>query len=132
MTGETYDIFQAIADPTRRKMIRLLAGQELPVTVISKHFPISRTAVSKHLRILSESKLVNVKKVGRERRYQLQPEALSEVKEWISYFEPFWDNKISKLQHYVEKEESSEIDPPGSEGDPGEEKGGFPDLTPPD
>lgn len=109
MAAENHDIFQAIADPTRRKMIRLLANNELPVTVISKHFPMSRTAVSKHLRILSESKVVSVEKVGRERRYKLQPEALFEVKEWLSYFEQFWDNKISMLKHLVESEENSEI-----------------------
>jgi DNA-binding transcriptional ArsR family regulator len=102
---QKHDIFQAIADPTRRKILRLLAGKKLPVTVISKHFPISRTAVSKHLRILSESKLVSVEKVGREKLYKLQPEALLELKDWLSFFEQFWDNKISMLQHFVENEE---------------------------
>jgi DNA-binding transcriptional ArsR family regulator len=107
--AQNHDIFQAIADPTRRKIIRLLANKELPVTVISKHFPMSRTAVSKHLRILSESKLVSVEKVGREKRYKLQPEALLEVKEWLSFYEQFWDNKISILKHLVENEETSDL-----------------------
>jgi DNA-binding transcriptional ArsR family regulator len=102
-----YDVFQAIADPTRRKLLRLLADQEMPVTVISSHFPMSRTAVSKHLRILSEAGLVREQKVGRETRYRLHPEPLLELKQWLSYYEQFWDNKISMLKHLVENEEAS-------------------------
>ncbi len=97
-----HDVFDAIADPTRRKMLKLLAYDELPVTMISHHFPMSRTAVSKHLRILSESKLVSMTKVGRETRYKLHPEALLELKDWLSFFEQFWDNKLSMLRHVVE------------------------------
>lgn len=107
--AKKHDIFQAIADPTRRKMLRLLAEKELPVTEISRHFPMSRTAVSKHLRVLSESKLVSVKKSGREKLYKLQPDALLELKEWLSFFEQFWENKISMLQHFVENEEIGEL-----------------------
>jgi DNA-binding transcriptional ArsR family regulator len=103
---QEYDIFQAIADPSRRKMLRLLAEKELPVTMISSHFPMSRTAVSKHLRILSSSKLVSVEKVGREVRYKLQAESLLELKQWLSFYEQFWDNKISMLKHFVETEDN--------------------------
>lgn len=105
-SAQKHDVFQAIADPSRRKMLRLLADNELPVTLISKHFPMSRTAVSKHLRILSESKLVSVEKVGREMRYKLQADALLELKDWLSFYEQFWDNKISMLKHLVENEET--------------------------
>jgi DNA-binding transcriptional ArsR family regulator len=107
--AKKHDIFQAIADPTRRKMLQLLAEKEMPVTAISRHFPMSRTAVSKHLRILSESKLVSVEKVGREKLYKLQPETLLELKEWLSFFEQFWDNKISMLQHFVENSEKGNL-----------------------
>lgn len=106
---QKYDVFQAIADPSRRKMLKLLANQELPVTVISKHFPMSRTAVSKHLRILSEANLLSVEKVGREIRYKLQPDTLLELKDWLSFYEQFWDNKISMLRHLVENEETGEL-----------------------
>jgi DNA-binding transcriptional ArsR family regulator len=105
--AQKHDIFQAIADPTRRKMLRLLADKELPVTMISTHFPMSRTAVSKHLRILSETKLVSVEKVGRETRYKLQPYALLELQQWLSFYEQFWDNKLSMLKNLVEDEETS-------------------------
>lgn len=104
-----YDVFQAIADPSRRKMLKLLANQELPVTIITKHFPMSRTAVSKHLRILTESNLLSVEKVGRETRYKLQPDALLELKQWLAFYEQFWDNKLSMLKHLVENEEKEEL-----------------------
>jgi DNA-binding transcriptional ArsR family regulator len=106
---QKYDVFQAIADPSRRKMLQLLAKQELPITGISQHFPMSRTAVSKHLRILSASNLVSVEKVGREKRYKLQPDALLELKHWLSFYEQFWDNKLSMLKHLVENDETGEL-----------------------
>jgi DNA-binding transcriptional ArsR family regulator len=100
-----HDVFQAIADPTRRELLRLLADKEMPVTVISGHFPISRTAVSKHLRILSEAGLVTERKVGRETRYRLQPDPLLELKKWLSYYDRFWENKMAVLKNYVESKD---------------------------
>lgn len=101
-----HDVFQAIADPTRRKLLKLLAEKELPISEISSHFPVSRTAIVKHLRILSEAELVSGRKVGREKRYTLHSEPLKELKQWLSYYERFWDNKLSMLKHYVENEEN--------------------------
>ncbi|ENQ3105287.1 DNA-binding transcriptional regulator, ArsR family [Bacillus sp. 491mf] len=106
-SAENYDVFQAIADPTRREVLRLLAEKELPISEITSHFPISRTAVTKHLHILSEAKLVSGKKVGREKIYQLQPEPLRELKQWLSFYEQFWNNKLSILKHVVENGENS-------------------------
>jgi DNA-binding transcriptional ArsR family regulator len=80
-----HDVFQAIADPTRRGLLKLLVDQEMPVTVISGHFPMSRTAVSKHLRILADAGLVKERKVGRETRYRFNPDPLLELKRWLSY-----------------------------------------------
>ncbi|MDF2962445.1 MAG: ArsR family transcriptional regulator [Paenibacillus sp.] len=100
-----HDVFQAIADPTRRKLLQLLGDQEMPVTVISGHFPMSRTAVSKHLRILSDAGLVREQKVGRETRYSLQAEPLLELKRWLSYYERFWENKLNRLKHLVETDD---------------------------
>lgn len=104
MTAAKHDVFQAIADPTRREVLRLLANKELPISEITSHFPISRTAVAKHLHILSEANLVSGKKVGREKIYQLHPEPLAELKQWLSYYEQFWNNKLSILKHVVENE----------------------------
>ncbi|WP_240620189.1 ArsR/SmtB family transcription factor [Peribacillus acanthi] len=102
-SAQRHDVFQAIADPTRREVLRLLSIKELPISEITSHFPISRTAVAKHLHILSEAKLVSGKKVGREKIYQLHYEPLNELKQWLAYYERFWDNKLSMLQHYVEE-----------------------------
>ncbi|KIL40492.1 ArsR family transcriptional regulator [Gordoniibacillus kamchatkensis] len=99
-----HDVFQAIADPTRRQLLKLLGEQEMPVTVISGHFPMSRTAVSKHLRVLAEAGLVKERKVGRETRYQLEARPLQQLKEWLGYYERFWENKVSMLKHYVESD----------------------------
>lgn len=106
-----HDVFQAIADPTRRRLLRLLVNEEMPVNEISEHFPMSRTAVSKHLHVLSDAGLVKERKVGRETRYSLQPEPLQEVQQWISYYERFWENKLSILKHYVETEDGDGGDP---------------------
>ncbi|HYE82779.1 MAG TPA: metalloregulator ArsR/SmtB family transcription factor [Clostridia bacterium] len=97
-----HDVFQAIADPTRRELLSLLAEKELPVMEITGHFTMSRTAVSKHLRILKEAGLVSERKTGRETRYKLQPEPLIELKRWLSYYERFWDNKLAALKNFVE------------------------------
>ncbi|KRE01521.1 ArsR/SmtB family transcription factor [Priestia megaterium] len=100
-----HDIFQAIADPTRRKVLELLSEKELPISEITSHFSISRTAIVKHLHILSEADLVHGQKKGREKVYYLQPEPLKEVKDWLAYYEQFWMNKLSILQHIVERDE---------------------------
>ncbi len=108
--SQKHDVFQAIADPTRRRVLKLLVDEELPVTVISNHFPMSRTAVSKHLRVLAEAGLVKERKVGRETRYQLVAEPLLELKQWLTYYERFWENKMSALKRFVESEEADDVD----------------------
>ncbi|PZM65018.1 ArsR/SmtB family transcription factor [Paenibacillus dendritiformis] len=99
-----YDVFQAIADPTRREVLRLLADMEMPISQITRHFPISRTAIAKHLHILTEAELVSGRKVGREKIYRLHPEPLTELKDWLSFYERFWSNKLSILKHVVEQD----------------------------
>ncbi|WP_411503823.1 ArsR/SmtB family transcription factor [Brevibacillus centrosporus] len=100
-----HDVFQAIADPTRRQLLHLLVNQEMSVTTLSGHFPMSRTAVSKHLRVLSEAGLVKEQKIGRETRYRMQPEPLKELKDWLSYYELYWENKMQALKRFVEEED---------------------------
>lgn len=97
-----HDVFQAIADPTRRKMLRLLADKEMSIASIVKRFPMSRTAVNKHLQVLSDAGLVSSRRIGRETRYKAQSQPLVEVKQWIAFFEQYWDVKLSALKEYVE------------------------------
>ncbi|MFP5114583.1 ArsR/SmtB family transcription factor [Bacillaceae bacterium C204] len=118
-----HDVFQAIADPTRRKLLKLLSKEEMPVTAISEHFPISRTAVSKHLRVLAEAGLVKERKAGRETRYKLEPEPLYELKDWLQYFELFWENKLSALRLFVESDGNISEHHPSSIEKPDDKKG---------
>ncbi|CAG9621615.1 ArsR/SmtB family transcription factor [Sutcliffiella rhizosphaerae] len=103
-TSQKHDAFQAIADSTRRSILHLLSERELAISDIAKEFPISRTAVTKHLVILSEASLVSSRKVGREKRYRLMPDGLTEIHEFLSYYEKFWSNKLLKLKYISEKE----------------------------
>lgn len=103
--AKKHDVFQAIADPTRREVLRLLAEKELPISEITSHFSISRTAIAKHLQILSEANLVRGRKSGREKIFHLQSEPLTEIKQWLTFYEQFWNNKLSILKYVVENEE---------------------------
>lgn len=99
-----HDVFQAISDPTRRSMLHILAGREMSIAEIVEFFPLSRTAVNKHLHILSDSGLVSSRKVGRETRYTLKPEPLVIIQDWLSFFEHYWEEKLSALKRLVEED----------------------------
>lgn len=104
-SASKHDVFQAIADPTRRKILRLLADKEMSIASITECFPISRTAVNKHLQVLSDAELVSSRRIGRETRYKAQPQPLVEVKQWLSFFEQYWDDKLYALRQYVESDD---------------------------
>lgn len=99
-----YDVFQAIADPTRRKLLELLAEGQLSITSLSSHFTMSRTAVTKHLGILESAGLVNSQKAGREKLYRLEAKPLQTLKQWLEFYEQFWDDKLKKLKFVVEED----------------------------
>lgn len=96
------DVFKAIADPTRRAIIELLALENLNLNDVVAHFEMSRPAVAKHINILSKSGLVKVETRGRERIHRLQPGALKNVTDWLNYYSQFWDEKLSDLKTAVE------------------------------
>ncbi|MFJ7934723.1 ArsR/SmtB family transcription factor [Sporosarcina sp. NPDC096371] len=102
--SQKYDVFQAIADPTRRKLLELLAGVELPISMISSHFTMSRTAVTKHLHVLESAGLVTSQKVGREKLYCLEAKPLQKLQTWLVFYEQFWDNKLSILKDIAEND----------------------------
>jgi DNA-binding transcriptional ArsR family regulator len=105
MSELPHDVFQAVADPTRREIIRLLADEEMPITAIVKHFPITRTAVNKHLHVLKGAGLVSSRKVGRETRYKLIPDPLYQLQQWVSFYERYWDDHLDLLRKYVENDQ---------------------------
>ncbi len=99
------DVYSAIADPTRRRLLRLLAeGDELPLHELTARFDTGRTAVSKHLAILKEAGLVEDRRAGRETRYHLNAEPLREIQEWVSFYEGFWTGRIVRLKNLLEEE----------------------------
>lgn len=101
------DPFQAIADPTRREIISLIARETLHLNAIAGHFDMSRPAISKHIRILHECGLVTIKQVGRERFCSARLHKLREVSEWTEQYSDLWDKKLHGLQQLLAKEKRS-------------------------
>lgn len=95
------DIFQAIADPTRRAIIALIALQAMTPNAIAEHFDTSRQAVSKHLRILTECELVKQEQTGREIFYSLQIEKMKEIDEWLEQYRQIWETRFSQLDEML-------------------------------
>jgi DNA-binding transcriptional ArsR family regulator len=101
------DVFQAIADPTRRQIIELLASGPLNLNAVAENFEISRPAISKHIKILTECGLVSIRQQGRERYCDAHFDQLNEVTEWTGYYSKLWDKKLNALQKYLVNEKSA-------------------------
>ncbi len=100
------DVFDAIADPTRRRLIRLLAeAEEIPLHELTAQFEMGRTAVSKHLAILRDAGLVLDRKVGRETRFRLNASPLREIQDWVAFYSKFWSTNFLRLKRLLEEEE---------------------------
>ncbi len=95
------DTFQAIADPTRREILNMLAYKSLNVNAVSENFNVSRTAVYKHIKILTECGLVVIKQYGRERFCEARLQKLNEVSDWIEQYKKFWNEKLDSLETYL-------------------------------
>lgn len=91
------DIFQALADPTRRAIIALIALQAMTPNALAEHFNTTRQAVSKHLRVLTECELVTQQPQGREIYYALQLERLKELDHWLSHYRQLWETRLTQL-----------------------------------
>lgn len=97
------DVFQAIADPTRREIIGLLAQQSLNLNTIAEQFDVTRQAVSLHVKILQECGLIVIKQQGRERYCEAKLEGLNEVSQWIAQYKEHWEKKFDSLEQYLDK-----------------------------
>jgi DNA-binding transcriptional ArsR family regulator len=102
-------VFGALADPTRRAVLDLLRRGNLPAGQIAQAFPVSRPAVSKHLRLLRRARLVEERRKGRHRVYQLNPGPLRAVDQWLNYYRGFWQANLTRLKAFVEAEHAKEI-----------------------
>src|ERR1700750_2581553 len=96
--------FQALADPTRRAVLDLLRRGRRPAGEIASAFPISRPAISKHLRLLRQAHLVEERREGRHRLYQLNPAPLKAVDSWLEQYRSFWVSNLGNLKAFVEAE----------------------------
>ena len=97
------DVFQALADPTRRAILTLLQQGSQPVGGIARDFPISRPAISRHLRILREAELVSEIRVGRNRIYELNAGPLRDVDDWLAHYRHMWQHQLRNLKRFVEE-----------------------------
>ena len=95
------DVFQAIADPTRREIIHLLAKKSMNVNSLGEHFAISRPAISQHLKILVECGLVEMNQQGRERFCAAKLAPLNEVQSWVTQYSRFWEQQLNSLDTYL-------------------------------
>jgi DNA-binding transcriptional ArsR family regulator len=98
------DVFQAIADPTRRAIINLVSQQPLNLNAVAENFDVSRPAISKHIKILTECGLITIKQEGRERYCEAKLQKLSEVSEWIEQYRVFWTKKLDALEDFLKKD----------------------------
>ena len=97
------DVFQAIADPTRREIIQMLSHESLNLNAVAGQFEQSRPAISKHIKILTECGLITIKQQGRERYCEAQLSKLNEVSHWVEQYRQFWTHKLDALEDYLEQ-----------------------------
>jgi DNA-binding transcriptional ArsR family regulator len=95
------DVFQAIADPTRRAILGLIALQAMTPNALAEHFDTSRQAVSKHIKILTECRLVEQEINGREIYYHFNPEKMKEVADWLAPFQKLWEDRFDRLDQVL-------------------------------
>jgi len=96
------DVFRAIADPTRRAILDRLRAGPAPVNALAADFEQSRPAISKHLRVLRDARLVAEERAGRERMYRLQPQPLQRALGWLEGYRSFWQANLNQLKRYLE------------------------------
>ena len=100
------DVFQAIADPTRREIIHLLSVHPMNLNEVAENFEISRPAISKHIKILEECGLIKISQKGRERYCSVHLSSLSKVSQWIDQYKFFWNSKLDALDQHLKKQKS--------------------------
>jgi DNA-binding transcriptional ArsR family regulator len=97
------DVFQAIADPTRRQIIELVATEAMTLNAIADNFKISRPAISQHIKILNECGIIKIETIGRERYCKVQPQSLIPAFLWLEQYKKQWEDRINSFEKYVNK-----------------------------
>lgn len=102
------DVFQAIADPTRREIISMIAHRSLHLNSVAEKFDVSRPAISKHIKILTECGLITLRQHGRHRYCEARLDKLNEVSSWVEQYRKFWTQKLDALETYLDELQSKE------------------------
>jgi len=97
-TKQTLDVFQVIADPSRRQMLQLLSNESMTINSLADNFDMSRPAVSKHIKIMYNAGFISITDIGRERYCTLKQDGFNELQDFINYFDKFWTSKLKKLE----------------------------------
>jgi DNA-binding transcriptional ArsR family regulator len=103
MAQPTLDAFQVIADPSRRQMLQLLSKESMTINSLAENFDMSRPAVSKHIKIMSNAGFISIRDIGRERYCTLKQDGFHALQEWINYFDKFWTTKLKKLEMLLDQ-----------------------------
>jgi len=98
MTAQSLDAFQVIADPSRRRMLKMLSKDSLTINSLAENFDMSRPAVSKHVKILYNAGFISIRDIGRERYCTLKQDGFNELQDFINFFESFWTSRMKKLE----------------------------------
>jgi DNA-binding transcriptional ArsR family regulator len=101
------DVFQVIADPSRRQILQLLTKDSYNINSISENFEMSRPAVSKHIKVLQTAGFISIQEIGRERYCTLSKEGFTEIRNWIDHFDKFWNNKLKNLETILNHKKNS-------------------------
>ncbi len=107
MAAQTFDVFQVIADPSRRQILQLLSKDSRTINSLAENFEMSRPAVSKHVKILNNAGFISIQNIGRERYCILKQDGFNELQEWIDYFDKFWVSKLNKLETLLKNKSST-------------------------
>ncbi len=97
------DVFQAIADPTRREILGMIAHKSLNINSVTEQFDVSRAAIYKHMKILTECGLLEIKQQGRERFCEGRFEKLNEISDWVEQYREFWEARLDSLESYLQE-----------------------------
>ena len=98
MSAQRLDVFQVVADPSRRQMMQLLSKDTMTINALAVNFDMSRPAVSKHIKIMYNAGFISITDIGRERYCTLRQDGFNELQDFINYFDKFWVKKLQKLE----------------------------------
>jgi len=101
---DTQPMFRALADPTRRDILLMLRDKDMTIAEVADNFDMTRAAVKKHLTVLSDGGLITVRAQGRERINALDPAGMAPIRDWLTFFDAFWDDHLNTLKSAIEKD----------------------------